>query len=198
MLESFDWSPLYSGNPVSLSNMENASSYYGKWTNAPDKFIVAEVDEGYAGHLSKNNFRDFEINAEIEIDADASPAEFGIAIRTNEDGDTGIFLHCIPARNKVEMVKVLHNRPYGPESLVRSREVLQSFHMQVPGDRRYKMRAIAFGPSIEFNVNGRLVLQFFTMPERNGKAGVFIESGKARFKDITIQPIREPVCNYLQ
>lgn len=197
-VESFDWSPLYSSNTVNLCSKGEASSFYGKWDKSPDSFITAVVDEGYAGHLSKGEFKDFEINAEMELDADKPAAEFGIAIRTNEDGDTGIFLHCVPARNTVEMVKVIYNRPYGPESLVRSREVLQSFHMPATSNRRYKMRAIAFGPSIEFNVNGRLVLQFFTMPDRSGKAGVFIESGKARFKDITIQPIREPICNYLQ
>ncbi len=197
-VESFDWSPLYSGNSISLCNTKNASSYYGKWTSASDSSFVAEVEEGYAGHLSKEEFKDFEINAEIKLDETGAPAEFGIAIRTDEEGDTGIFLHCVPSRNIVELVRVILNRPYGPESLTRSRTVLQSFHMHVCEDGCYKMRAVAFGPSVEFNLNGRLVLQFFTMPDRSGKAGVFIESGKAIFKDISIQPIREPVCNYLQ
>lgn len=193
-VKSFDWSELYKGNAVMLDSDKKVSMSCGFWKFTGNK-LNASSENGAAICLSKNSFADFEISADCTLPGKNPAAEFGFAIRTDEEGDEGLFLHCIPSRYTVELVKLIHNRPFGPESLKRGRTVLTSFHLP-PCDGKYMMRLIAFGPSLEFNVNGRLVIHHFTLPRRKGRCGVFVEDGSAVFKNLSIRPIQAPKCNW--
>jgi len=93
-------------------------------------------------------------------------------------------------------VKQVYNRRNGPDSLWRGRSVEQTFHFTPSPDGRYRLRLIAFGPNIEFNVNGRLLLSQLSMPRRQGRLGVFLEDGKARFSNISVAPLQNPKTNW--
>jgi hypothetical protein len=102
----------------------------------------------------------------------------------------------IPGRGAAELVKYVHNRPNGPESLKRGRSVEQAYHLPPAADGRYALTAVAYGPSIELNVNRRLVLDRFTMPRRRGSVGLFVEDGAAAVSHITVQPLTSPACHW--
>ena len=96
----------------------------------------------------------------------------------------------------MELVKQIHNRRNGPESLWRGRSVKQSYHFSASEDGKYNLRLIAFGPNIELNVNGRLVISELTLPRRQGRIGVFVEDGGASFTNMSITPIQEPKTHW--
>jgi hypothetical protein len=191
-VESFDWSPLHRGTREEFSTGGRASC--GAWAWQGEELVGTSEGEGI--YLTDAEHEDFELTAQVELDRDRPACEFGLAIRTDETGDQGIFAACVPGRYTAELVKLIHHRRWGPESLGRGRSLLQTFHLPPAPDGRYTLRLIAFGPSVELNVNGRLVLHHLTLPRRRGRLGVFVEDGGARFRDIAIQPLRAPACNW--
>lgn len=192
-LESFDWGALHEGKSFSL--LKDVSPVGGTFFPASGKLEC----RGYGALLSAGEYEDFEIKSEIRPgQMNNSPLEFGMLLRADATGDTGIYLICAPARQCLEMVRMTHCRPFGEESLVRSRTVLQSVPLPRGMEDGGTFRAIAFGPSIEFNLNGRLLMQYFTMPERGGHAGIFAEDGAVTISGGTLCRLRPPVCNYRQ
>jgi hypothetical protein len=195
IVESFDWSPLYRGNREALSPRSGGRASCGRWEWQKEE-LVGTSETGGGIYLTDADCEDFELTAEFELDRAHPAREFGLAIRTDETGDQGIFATCVPGRYTVELVKLIHNPRRGPESLWRGRSVLQTFHLPPAPDGRYALRLIAFGPSVEVNVNGRLVLHHLTLPRRRGRLGVFVEDGGGRFRNVATRPLQPPTCNW--
>ena len=100
--------------------------------------------------------------------------EFGLLFRSDDTGDEAMHARCVPGRYSVELVKQIHNRNQGPESLWRGRSVVQRYHFTPSAAGRYDLRIIAYGPNIEFNVDGRLAISELSLPRRRGRlAGRF-------------------------
>lgn len=195
IVESFDWSPLHRGDRAALSPRSGGRASCGRWEWQGND-LVGTSETGGGIYLTDADYEDFELTAEVELDRGHPACEFGLTIRTDETGDQGIFATCVPGRCTVELVKLIHNHRRGPESLWRGRSVLQTFHLPPVPDGRYSLRLIAFGPSVEVNVNGRLVLHHLTLPRRRGRLGVFVEDGGGRFRNVTVQPVQAPACNW--
>jgi beta-fructofuranosidase len=192
---SFDWSAQYAGAPLEINEETPAASSCGAWRWTPST-LCAEAGDGAAIWLMQDESKDFILRAEVTLDADNPAKEFGLVLRADETGDQGLFAACIPGRFAVELVKYIHNRRHGPQSLWRGRSVLQSHHLPPAPDGKYSLSLIAYGPSIEFNVNGRLALAAMSLPRRAGRLGLFAEDGGAQFSNVSVQPLRAPTCNW--
>jgi hypothetical protein len=102
----------------------------------------------------------------------------------------------VPGRFGVQLVRQFYNRRNGPESLHRGRAVVQSYHLKPALDGVYRLRLIAYGPNLEFNVNGRIVLAILSMKERTGRLGLFVEDGRATFGNVRLAPLRPPTTTW--
>jgi beta-fructofuranosidase len=194
VVESFDWSSLYSAKSEELTAETASAPSCGKWDWEEDT-LVGYSSFGTGIWLTESEYEDFEITANVQVDW-RGLCEFGIVFRADETGDRALYARCIPGRYSVELVKQIYNRRNGPESLWRGRSVEQAYHFTPSPDGRYHLRLIAFGPNIEFNVNGRLVLSQLSMPRRNGRLGVFLEDGKGEFRNISVTPLKSPKTNW--
>lgn len=103
----------------------------------------------------------------------------------------------MPGRYVCELVKTILNPRYGPGAYWRGRSVEQSFHFTPSADGRYTLRLIAYGPNIELNVNGRLVLSHLTMPQRRGRVGLVLEDGRGVFSNVRITKLKAPTTNWV-
>ena len=195
VVESFDWTDIYSGSTESLTEMTASAPSCGDW-RWEDGSLLGHASPGTGNWLSEAEYEDFEIRADLELDSLQAVCEFGFVFRADETGDRALYARCIPGRYSAELVKQIYNRRNGPESLWRGRSVEQAYHFPPTPDGRYHMRLIAFGPNIEFNVNGRLVLSQLSMPRRSGRLGVFFEDGGGRFGNISVTPLQSPKTNW--
>ena len=195
VLESFDWSSQHAEPPRRIDPQTPAAPSTAQWA-WKDGRLEGQSAPGTGFWLTEAEHEDFEIRAELQLESPRGACEFGIAVRTDETGDRGITARCVPGRYAVELVKQVYNRRRGPESLWRGRSVEQAHHFAPSPDGRYVLRLIAFGPNLEFNVNGRLVLSHLTMPRSRGRVGFVIEDGRGTFSNITIAPLRAPNTNW--
>jgi hypothetical protein len=195
ILESFDWSAQYGGPEQKITPRTPAEPSCGDW-RWQDGRLRGVSEFGTGNWLTEAEHGDFELCADLRLDSPRSACEFGFVIRADATGDQAIYARCVPGRYVVELVKQVYNRRNGPESLWRGRSVSQSYHFTPSADGRYRLRLIAFGPNIEFNVNGRLALSQLTMPRRSGRLGVFLEDGSGTFSDISVTPLRPPTTNW--
>lgn len=194
-VESFDWSAQHAGKAQAVTPRTPGKGTCGKWKWQGGSLTGAS-EFGTGVWLTNKSWTDFEIQADVELASPTDACEFGITFRSDEQGDQATYARCIPGRYTCELVKQIHNRNDGPESLWRGRSVCQSFHFTPAADGKYRLRLIAFGPNIELNVNGRLVLSELTMARRDGRLGVFVEDGSAKFTNIRITPIKEPTTKW--
>ncbi len=195
VVESFDWTPLAAGPSARLGPSTPAAPSCGDWSWRGATLRGRAVDS--AGiWLAAAPCADFVLTAEVRLPARNAAREFGLVLRGNDTGDEGVFASCVPGRYAAEMVRYVYNRRRGPESLWRGRSVAQSWHMTPAPDGIYRLRLIAYGPSLELNVNGRLLLAASTMPRRTGRLGLFLEDGDAAFRNVALQPLRPPQCNW--
>ncbi len=195
-LESFDWCEHHAGPTCVVNAQTSVGHTIGDWAWQGD-VLHADASPGTGLWLTAEPWQDFEINATVQLDPQNPAREFGLAIRTDNDGDCGIFAACVPGRSTCELVKMIHNPLHGPGSYWRGRSVIQSFHMTPQSHDTYHLRLIAYGPNIEFNVNHRLALADLTLPRRAGRVGLLVEDGCAMLRDIAITPLREPQTNWL-
>jgi hypothetical protein len=194
-VESFDWSGQYRGRPVRVGPRTPCAPSCGRWTWRGDGLNTSAQD-GPAIWLTRKEHEDYEVAAELTLDPRNPAREFGLVFRADETGDRGLFASCVPGRYRAELVKYVYTRRRGPDSLWRGRSVEQEFHLPPAADGRYVLRAVVFGPSIEVNVNGRLTLAHCSMPQRRGRVGLFLEDGGATFRNVSIQPLRPPTCDF--
>lgn len=194
LVESFDWSEMYQDEQISL-NAETGFRIAGQWNSEGD-VLRAENINGAAMFLSKTEYSDYVLRATVELDSESPAREFGLALRADSEGDTGLFPTCSPGRYRSALVKYIHNRPRGPESLARGRSVEQEHHLAPSPDGRYEIYAVVFGPSVEFNVNGKLTLAHCSMQRRAGHVGFFLHEGAARISCVSIQPLKQPSCEF--
>lgn len=195
IVESFDWSAQHRGPAEALTAATPSAPSCGDWHWEGDRLTGAS-SPGTGNWLTESEYEDFEIGAELELDSPRGACEFGFVIRADETGDRAIYAKCVPGRYAAELVKQVYNRRNGPDSLWRGRSVEQSYHFAPSPDGRYRLRLIAFGPNLEFNVNGRILLSQLTMPRRRGRIGLCIEDGKGTFRDISVTPLRAPQTNW--
>jgi hypothetical protein len=194
-LESFDWSREYESPAGELTATSSGSSGAGEWHW--NGSILAGVSEfGTGAWLLNETVSDFELCAEVKPDPRNPAREFGFIFRADETGDRGMYVRCVPGRFCCELVRQYYNRRNGPDSLHRGRSVLQTYHLPPSTDGTYRLRLIAYGPNLEFNVNGRLSLATLSMPERSGRLGIFIEDGTAVFSSIRAARLRPPATNW--
>lgn len=193
-VESFDWSGQYAGEAAPL-NTSTGNAAGGDWQNEGDA-LVGTSEFGTACFLTKQDYEDVEITAEVELDNPRAACEFGIVIRGDEQADQAIYARCIPGRSAAELTKQIYNRKAGPDSMWRGRTVEEKFHITPSADGKYHLRVIAWGPNIEVNINHRLTNSWLTMPRRAGRFGVFLEDGKATFKNVKITPLKTPQTNW--
>lgn len=195
VVESFDWSSQHDGEtqPVTEQRPGSASCGDWKWSGST---LQAENANGAAVWLTGAEHQDFILRAEVSLSNKNAAKEFGLVVRADSTGDEGLYASCIPGRFAVELVKYIYNRRLGPDSLWRGRSVVQQHHLVPAQAGRYVLYIIAFGPSLEFNVNGRLVLATMSLPRRAGHIGLFAEDGQAKFSNISIQPLHPPTCNW--
>jgi beta-fructofuranosidase len=193
--ESFDWSPIHSGTCQSISEQTSAVTVSGNWEWR--KGVLHGSSPFGSGHwLTQSEHEDFEMTATVQLDMAHPAAEFGFLLRTDEDGDRSISTRCIPGRFTAEMVKLIHNRNHGPQSLWRGRSVLQQYHLPPDPTGRYQLRLIAYGPNVELNVNGRLALSHLTLPRRSGRVGLIIEDGRATFSSVRLTALHAPTTQW--
>lgn len=195
IVESFDWSELYAGETESITSDTPAVPSCGEWHWESDR-LFGSSEFGTGNWLTEAEYTDYEMRSELKLESPESACEFGLIIRADETGDRALYAKCVPGRGTVELIKQIYNRPNGHESLWRGRSVEQSYHFRPSDDGQYAFRLIAFGPNIEFNVNGQLVISQLSMPQRSGRIGVFIEDGQGAFSDISITPLQEPRTNW--
>ena len=195
IVESFDWASQYAGPSERVTAGTPAVPSCGDWRWAGGR-LVGSSSPGTGNWLTGAEHEDFELCARLQLDSPQSACEFGLVIRADETGDRAVYARCVPGRYRAELVKQVYNRRAGPESLWRGRSVSQDYHFTPSADGSYLLRLIAFGPNLEFNVNGRLVLSQLTMPQRRGRVGVFVEDGRAAFSGISIVPLRAPQTNW--
>lgn len=193
-VESFDWSALHSGREQKITARTPSAPSCGEW-GWRGRSLRAAAGEGAAIWLTRGQQADFILRADIALDRKHPAREFGLVFRADDTGDQGMFASVIPGRFAVELVKYVYNRRRGPDSLWRGRSVEQAVHVSPSVDGRYSLYVIAFGPSIEFNVNGRLVLARMNLPRRRGRLGLFLEDGRACFSNVSLRPIQKPRCN---
>jgi hypothetical protein len=194
-VESFDWSSEHASAPEAVTEASGGIAGTGRW-NWRGGALTGHAEFGTGTWLLPENLGDFELTADLQLDADSPAREFGFVFRADATGDCGMYARCVPGRGCVELVRQTYNRRNGPDSLWRGRSVLQSYHMRVPGDGSYHLRLIAYGPNLEFNVNGRLVLAMLSLKERSGLAGVFIEDGAGAFTGLTRAVLKAPATNW--
>jgi beta-fructofuranosidase len=190
-LESFDWSAQASAAAEKMNSETPTAITTGQW-HWQNQQWHGSSDFGTGIALLQNCPMDFEITVDVQTDA----CEFGVVLRSEREGDCGLFARCIPGRSCVELVKQFYNRRHGPESLWRGRKVLQNYHFTPSPQGTYRLRLIAWGPNVEFNVNGRLVLSELSLPTRHGQLGLFVEDGRAIFSNLLIRPLRPPTSNW--
>jgi len=193
-VSSFDWSANYDGPTTDITPQTSGGpggELCGDWQWNGDQ-LQGHSEFGHANWLTDETYTDFELTADVDLGSATGACEFGFVIRADETGDQAITTRAIPGRGATELVKQIYNRKEGPDSMWRGRSVVQPFHFTPTADGKYRMRVIAFGPSIEFNLNDRLCLSHLTMPRRSGKVGVFLEDGRATFSNIRITPIHKP------
>ncbi|MDA0841815.1 MAG: hypothetical protein O3B01_01765 [Planctomycetota bacterium] len=195
VVESFDWAELHSGKVVEVTPDTASAPSCGDWRWEGDS-LLGHASPGTGNWLTETEYEDFEICADLELDSPRGACEFGFVFRADETGDQALYARCVPGRYSAELVKQVYNRRNGPESLWRGRSVEQTFHFIPSPDGRYQMRLIAFGPNIEFNVNGRLLLSQLSMPRRQGRLGVFLEDGRGRFSNLSVVPLQTPKTNW--
>lgn len=189
--QSFDWSPMHGGAAQAITAATPSAPPLGQWQWQGDR-LVGCSEFGAAHWLTQQEHEDFELTAEVELEHPQAVAELGFLIRADETGDRSVSARCVPGRCAAELVKLIHNRINGPDSLWRGRSVVQRYHLPPSTDGRYRLRLIAFGPNLEFNVNGRLVLSMLTMPQRRGRVGLIVEDGRATFSRIRLTPLQAP------
>ena len=194
-VESFDWSSLYRSRRKEIGARTPAAPSCGTWRWSRGLLRASRMN-GPAIWLTQRDHEDFILCADLALNEKNPAKEFGLVFRADTMGDQGMYATVIPGRFSAELVKYVYNRRRGPDSLWRGRSVEQTCHVAPVADRKYRLRVIVFGPSIEFNINGRLVLARMNLPRRNGRAGLFIEDGEAVFSDISIQPLSAPKCNW--
>lgn len=190
-VQSCDWSNQHAGQAQSWTASTDAVTPVGKW-QWHDSALVGSQEPGTGHWLAKDVYEDFELSAVVTLDAQDPAREVGFLFRADDAGDECMYVRIVPGRSCVELVKQFYNRTQGPLSMRRGRDVMQTFHLPGSDTGRYEMRLIAYGPNIEFNVNKRLVISQLSMPRRNGRAGVFVEDGRATFKDMTIATLQAP------
>lgn len=193
--ESFDWSCEHDGPAQTLTAKTPACQPTGQWQWKDDD-LLGTSEFGAAHWLTQDEYTDFEISAEVEVDVALGACELGFLIRTDETGDRSLSARCVPGRFSAELVKLFLNENNGPGSLGRGRDELQKYHLPPSVDGKYKLRLIAYGPNIEFNINGRLALSFLTLPRRRGRVGLLLEDGRAIFRNVRITPLKEPRTNW--
>jgi beta-fructofuranosidase len=192
---SFDWSAQYEGQASLVDAATPAASSCGDWAWSQGTLSGTNAD-GAAIYQPCEEYADYIISAEVTLCPDHPAREFGLLLRGAEMGDLGLFASYIPGRFRAEMVKYVYNHRRGPDSLWRGRSVLQEHHCAPANDGKYQLKVVVFGPSIEFNVNGRLVLATMSLPRRYGSIGLFCEDGSASFSNVIVQPLKSPRCNW--
>ena len=192
--ESFDWSAMHQGRPTNLTKTAGKPTC-GKWRWNDDR-LVGTSEFGTGNWLSRAEYEDFELTADLQLDGPRGACEFGFVFRSDETGDEAMYARCVPGRFGVELVKQFYNRRNGPDSLWRGRSVVQRHHFTPQSNGRYQFRLIAFGPNIEFNINGRLAISELSLPRRRGRVGVFIEDGAGKFSTIRVTRLRAPRTNW--
>lgn len=195
VVESFDWSALHAGRTHRITARTAGAGSCGRW-RWENGNLRGESAPGTGVWLTRAEHEDFELRAELQLDSPRGACEFGLVFRSDETGDQAMYARCVPGRYSVELVKQIYNRRNGPESLWRGRSVVQHFHFTPSADGRYSLRLIAFGPNIEFNVNGRLAISELSLPRRRGRLGVFIEDGAGTFSSLSVRRLREPRTNW--
>lgn len=194
-VESFDWSNQHAGKVQTWCDSTDTMAPTGQW-RWDGRTLIGHQESGTGHWLTTETREDFELNAVITLDEKDPAKEFGFLFRADDDGDECMYARLVPGRGCVELVKQIHNRNDGPDSMWRGREVVQSFHLPRDDAGRYVLRLIAFGPNIEFNVNHRLVISQLSMPRRSGRAGVFVEDGEVRFDSLTVVALKPPQTNW--
>lgn len=194
-----DWSPLHAGD---------AETSLGRFFDAPERqgkaeTLMCEGTQGFSACLSRGEYADAIF--EVDVEAGAGTAEFGIVLRAGDAADQGTFVSCVPGRQRVELVNLVHFRRglYGIRG--RGRTLAQSFHHDFgqPGatgtgssgteaSGRHVLRVVAHGPLVEASVDGQVVLSCLTMRRRRGWWGVFVEDGSATFHSVRLQPLQAP------
>lgn len=194
-VESFDWSSLAMGTAAAVTPATPSAPSCGEWKWRGATLRGRAVDSAGIWLLRKP-CADFILTADVQLPSRDAAREFGLVLRGDDTADEGLFASCIPGRYAAELVKYFYNRRRGPDSLWRGRAVSQAWHLPPAPDGRYRLRLIAFGPSVEFNVNGKLVLAFCSLPRRTGRLGLFLEDGQAAFRNVSVQPLKAPACNW--
>lgn len=194
VVKSFDWSGQYTGETVAFDEGSTQSAG-GQW-QWNGNVVAGSSENGTACMLTSQDLEDVEITAEVELDDPRAAAEFGVVIRGDDQADQAVYARAIPGRYATELTKQIYNRKEGPQSMWRGRTVEERFHFTPSPDGKYHIRVIAWGPNIEVNINHRLTNNWLTMPRRAGRFGIFLEDGKATFKNMTINKLKPPTCNW--
>jgi hypothetical protein len=181
--------------PREITPATRASAGAGDWSWRGEA-LLGSAEFGTGTWMLPDDVADFELTADVRLDPSSPTREFGLVFRADETGDRGMYARCVPGRFGVQLVRQFYNRRNGPESLHRGRAVVQSYHLQPAADGRYRLRLIAYGPNLEFNVNGRIVLAILSMKERTGRLGLFVEDGRATFGDVRLAPLRAPTTTW--
>lgn len=195
VVDGFDWSAQVAAPAVELTEQTPALASVGQW-HWSGGHLNAREDNGPAIWLTRDEHEDFVFQADFQLDAQNPAREFGLALRCDETGDCGLFASCVPGRYAVELLRYVHNEVRGPQSLWRGRTVKQTHHFTPDPDGRYTLRVVAFGPSLELSINGRLVLATMSMPRRRGRLGLFLEDGRGQFSNVTVQTLKAPNCHW--
>ena len=193
VVESFDWTPMYDGPAEEVTAATPSAPSCGEWTGSGDE-LRADAGDGPAIWLTEAEHEDFVLTADLRLEGPEAAKEFGLALRADDTGDRAVFPSVVPGRFCAELVQYIHKPYSAPGTIGRGRTVTQSYHVPPAADGRYRLRVIAFGPSIEFSVNGRICLANCVMPRRKGRLGLLVEDGRAVFSNVRIQPLKPPAC----
>jgi len=176
-----NWRPLA---PRDLA--ATGACYRGEWQAQGDA-LAGRSRPGMGIHWLAESAADFDFEATV---ASPDAPEVGVVFRSDAIADECMRAACIQGRHSVELAKVTLRRNY--VAIGRGFEALQSRHYPFAPGRAFRLRAIAYGPYIEVSVNGSVRLAGINMVRREGRLGLFIEDGAARFSDLRLRKLTSP------
>lgn len=159
----------------------------GRWELA-GATLLGVGDPGFGALLSEDEYDDVLIEVEVEPGV---AREFGVVLRADAEADAGTFVSCVPGRATVELVSLFESRGGIHDVRGRGRQLVQQFHHAYSGTW-HQLRVVARGPLIEAAIDGRVVLSALTMRRRRGRVGVFVEDGRAVFRNPRLQRLEAP------
>lgn len=151
-----------------------------------------ESDSGFQAFLLRGTHQDYRLSGTIHVERDG---KFGFAMHVDEPGN-GYFISIDPVK-AIAQIRYWAEREGGSVDEMFDYQQLQaSFHVARPGPIPFVL--ISYGTYIELSLHGDVILSLADERRREGRVGVYIESGELRLTDLQLERLgRRPYDAYV-